>query len=318
MGRNTKWIDSRPDDSTQVVARRALRARLERMWYYLERAACEPQSETEDVHQLRVFARRTAAALEIFAELLPARHGRWMRKKLKHVRKAAGEARDIDVLLMRWLDQLPSPPPEQATLLLELVKQHRREAQQPIERVYEKLARKKFERRITKFVEHIQQRGDHEACGDRFECWARMALGRIVVPCLQAGEAELNDVVALHSFRIQAKQVRYAMEIFGGAFDARFRDELYPVVVTLQEHLGAINDHVTAHAYLERWRAAADSCATRQALEAGILQEEQLLESGRHEFLAWWTSERRQDLRRRFADYVAIDGTSGGSLPPPG
>src|SRR4051812_22681721 len=66
MGRNKKWISGSPDDATEKVARRVLSARLERVWHYLGCAVEERPSETENVHQLRVFSRRTAAALEIF------------------------------------------------------------------------------------------------------------------------------------------------------------------------------------------------------------------------------------------------------------
>ena len=76
MGRNSKWIEGQPDDPIEKAARRALAARLERMWHYLERAVREPKSETENVHQLRVFTRRAASALEIFEAWLPERRGR--------------------------------------------------------------------------------------------------------------------------------------------------------------------------------------------------------------------------------------------------
>ena len=92
MGRNSKWIDASPDDCTQRIAARALESRLERIGHYLARAVSEPRSETENVHQLRVFARRTAAALEIFDAWLPQRRGRWVSKQVKRVRKAAGAA----------------------------------------------------------------------------------------------------------------------------------------------------------------------------------------------------------------------------------
>jgi CHAD domain-containing protein len=126
MGRNTKWIDSQPEDSAEEVARRALEARLERLWHFLELSVCQPPSETENVHQLRVFTRRSAAAMEIFADWLPRRRGRWMHKQLKRVRKAAGEARDLVVLRMRWADPAQELPSVQAALLLVQVKRRRR------------------------------------------------------------------------------------------------------------------------------------------------------------------------------------------------
>ena len=94
MGRNSKWIEGRPDDSARQIARRAIEGRLERMWHYLELAVRAPRDETENVHQLRVFSRRATAAMDIFAAWLPRRRGQSMRKRLKSVRRAAGAARD--------------------------------------------------------------------------------------------------------------------------------------------------------------------------------------------------------------------------------
>jgi CHAD domain-containing protein len=307
MGRNSKWIKGRSGDATQRIARRALAARLERTWHYLERSVCEPPSETENVHQLRVFARRTAAALEIFDAWLPVRRGGWMRKQLKRIRKTAGEARDLDVLALGWRQRDGQSPSAQTVLLLEQVERCRRAAQRPIEEVFTKLCDKDFARRTYRFLRHVRARGGEQGDCERFGSMARLELGRLVAPYLAAARAEMNDAHALHGFRIQGKQVRYAMEVFAGAFDAPFREELYPSVADLQDRLGAINDHVTAQAYLVAWREEADSCAARSALEASIEHERQSFESSRREFLAWWTAERQDDLRRRFARYVELD-----------
>jgi CHAD domain-containing protein len=315
MGRNTKWIESQPDDSVDEVARRALEARLERLWHYLELSVCQPPSETENVHQLRVFTRRTAAAMEIFADWLPRRRGRWMRKQLKRVRKAAGEARDLDVLRMRWSDPARQMPAAQAALLLEQVKRHRRKAQWPIEDAYHKFVRKNFVRRTGKFVKRVRLRAAQPpACDQTLGCLARVALGRMVGPYLQAADAEMADAEALHAFRIQSKQVRYAMEIFAGAFDADFRGQLYPIVESLQDRLGAINDHVSAQTYLENWRGESDSCAVHQALEVGMRHEQHAFELARGEFLDWWTRDRRADLRRHFARYVQLEAPPAESI----
>lgn len=307
MGRNSKWIDSEPRDSVRKIARRALEARLERVWYFLELAMRQPRSETENVHQLRVFARRAAAALETFEACLPPRRGRWMQKQVKRIRKAAGEARDLDVLWMRWVDRIGQMPSDQAALLLARVKLQRRNAQRPIDKVLKKLVRKRFRRKTAKFLRRLRGRGDNAACNEPFACMARVALGRLVAPYLCAAAAEMSDAEALHKFRIQGKQVRYAMEIFAGAFDADFRHELYPIVAALQDRLGAINDHVTAEKYLTQWRDETDSCALRQALDMGLSHEQHSRELARQEFLAWWTPQRREDLSGRFARYVQVE-----------
>jgi CHAD domain-containing protein len=307
MGRNNKWIESQPDDFVRQVARRALESRLKRTWHYLELAVRCPQSDSENVHQLRVFARRTAAAMDIFGAWLPKRRGDWMRKQVKRIRRAAGEARDFDVLSMRWMSHIERLPSGQAALLLEHIKRHRQEAQLPVKAIYKKLIREEFARRTAGLIKRIREHAGQGPCAGQFGCMARVALGQLVVPYLKAAQAEMADAEALHAFRIQGKLVRYAMEIFAGAFEADFRQELYPIVATLQERLGAINDHVTAQAHFTQWSAESESCATRQAFELGIEQEQQALEASRREFLDWWTAERREDLCRRFGQYLQLE-----------
>jgi CHAD domain-containing protein len=268
---------------------------------------CEPQSDTEYVHQLRVFARRAAAAIEIFADFLPKKRRQKMEKQIRCVRKAAGEARDLDVLLMRWTDNMRRAPSSHTALLLEQIKRHRQQAQEPIEAVYKKLLRKRFARRTRKLLKRVRLRGEAGKCGERFACVARVELGKLVVPYLAASRVDLDDVTATHAFRIMGKQVRYAMEIFAGAFDDEFRAELYPLVATLQERLGAINDHVTAQIHFANWLAEVDSCPAREALEMGIQCEGQALAASRREFVEWWATARREELARRFSFYLDLD-----------
>ena len=244
--------------------------------------------------------------MEIFADWLPKRRGRWMEKQIKKVRKTAGEARDFDVLLIRWTDHMRHTPSSHAALLIEQIKRRRKESQQPIEEIFKKLERKRVGRRTKKLLKRLHKHAAADVCAERFACLARAALSRVVAPYLAAAQTELDDAAAMHAFRIQSKQVRYAMEVFAGAFDEEFRTELYPLVVTLQDRLGAINDHVTAQTYFAGWHAEADSSAVRTALEMGIDREQQALEESRREFHAWWTAGRREDLCRRFARYVEI------------
>jgi len=82
------------------VARRALRKRLDAVWTELQGAAGE-RPDAERVHRLRVATRRTLAAVDAFADLLPAKRRDWFAKRLRKLRRAAGETRDLDVLTDR-------------------------------------------------------------------------------------------------------------------------------------------------------------------------------------------------------------------------
>jgi CHAD domain-containing protein len=311
MGRNTKWVEGQPDESVELVARRALAARLGRLWHFLEQAVEHEGQQIEDVHQLRVFTRRSAAAMRIFEAWLPKRRGRWMHKQLKRIRKAAGEARDLDVLRARWSEELTELPAGQSAILLEQVKRRRRRAQWPIEDAYHKLASKRFPRRARKLSKKVRFRGPEGGdCGDRLLCVARVSLAELLVPYFQLAGSTFADPAELHAFRIASKQVRYAMEVFAGAFDDSFRQQLYPLVADLQDRLGKINDHVTALAYLTTWHGETEAAAVRQAIEAGMQLEQQALDDSQREFLAWWSAEKREQLHSQFARYVPLD-------PPP-
>lgn len=308
MGRNTKWVEGQPEESVELVASRALAARLGRLWHFLEQAVQHEGREVEDVHQLRVFTRRSAAALQIFEAWLPKRRGRWLHKQLKRIRRAAGEARDLDVLRARWSEELAELPAAQSSILLEQIKRRRRRAQWPIEDAFHKLAGKRFPRRARKLTKRVRYRGPAGGdCGDRLLCMARASLAELLIPYFQAAESTFADPAELHAFRISSKQVRYAMEVFAGAFDDSFRQQLYPLVADLQDRLGKINDHVTALAYLTTWHGESDAAAVRQAIEAGMQVEQQALDESQHEFLNWWSAEKREQLRNQFARYVPLN-----------
>jgi CHAD domain-containing protein len=310
MGRNSKWIECQPTDTVDRVCQRAVATRLGRLWHYLERAVHDPTSEVESVHQLRVFTRRSAAAIELFEDWLPKRRVRWLRKQLKRIRKSAGPARDLDVLRIRWTAELAQLPPGQAALLLEQVKRRRRRAQWPIEDAYQNLASKRFPRRARKLTRRIGYRGNPALRHDTIESLAHSELRRLLNPYFAAAAADLHDIEGLHAFRIESKHVRYAMEIFAGVFDDGFRGQLYPLVADLQDRLGRINDHATAQQNLLAWCNETEAPAVRQALEAGIRLEQRALETSRIEFLTWWNCERRDDLRRQFSRYVSFDTPS--------
>jgi len=80
IAQRSKWIlDVSPNDHVGVVAVRALKERLDAVQYYLTRAAEQTGNEnTESVHLLRVWTRRSAAAMRLFQLLLPPRRAAWL------------------------------------------------------------------------------------------------------------------------------------------------------------------------------------------------------------------------------------------------
>jgi CHAD domain-containing protein len=302
MARLGKWVESQSDEPVGRVAARALAARFDRVWHFMRLSAEKPDN-VENVHQLRVFTRRAAAAMDIFDLWLPKHRAATMRKRLKQIRNAAGQARDLDVLEQRISKLDAELPAHYIETIRTFIRERREEAQLPIRRAYEKLVRKRFVHKSKR----LTQRMHGTSHGEQFARTAEKQMAELAAAYLHAGNQELGDAHALHAFRIEGKRVRYAMEIFAGAFSAEFRQELYPVVASLQEKLGDINDHVTAEAYLTEWRQGQAGYSVVEALEALWQLEHTQLEAARREFLAWWTSDRRAQLQRGFSRFVALD-----------
>ncbi len=176
MSRKSKWIDvESADEPAAAVARRAIRARLKTVWDWLPCAANQSSNDAEFIHQLRVSTRRAMAALHLFELFLPDRRSRWFRKQLKRLRETAGEARDLDVLYQRVSDVCQCDPLTGCATLLDRIAQARQAAQPAITKIYEKLQRRHYRRRLKQLTKRIhwrcQQSGSpnyREAAPSRF------------------------------------------------------------------------------------------------------------------------------------------------------
>lgn len=303
-----KWLlDASPGDRTTDVAALALRQRFAAVRYYLPLASDKWRKDVEYVHQLRVATRRAAAATGLFDEFLPRKHAKWMNRWLKKLRRAAGEARDLDVLGERLrtmnLEQVNQS-------LLPEIQLRRSEAQRPIVELRDHLTEKdRFRRHATKL--QLRVRPQRNADGVRIDPplreWACETLRSIVAEFIGATPADCTDLKSLHRFRIHGKRVRYAMELLAAAFPSDFRKALYPIIVRLQEKLGEINDHATAQVRFQQWSESArdDAGEVWRTLEA---EEQAALNRTLQAFTSWWTNERQQDLRARFDKLLGVGG----------
>ncbi len=143
------------DMSVTKAARLALGERLPLVWHYLPLAAEHHRENVEYVHQLRVATRRAAAAINVFTDTLPKRRRRWFVRQLKHIRRAAAKARDLDVLSQRLIQQHPSG----YEAVFDEIERHRSAAQEPVVYVYERIADKRFVLRAGELIDRARWRG---------------------------------------------------------------------------------------------------------------------------------------------------------------
>ena len=300
-----KWIDDvRPAQPVSELARRALDLRLSSVWHHLPLAAQLAADDVEHVHLLRVATRRAAATLRLFKDLLPRRRRRWLTKQLRRIRRAAGEARDFDVLEARLPHWAGDNESDEIQDELKKVHDCRVSAQGPIVEVYRRLRRKGFPERAAALVSRTRWRVD-EAPEPTVALAAQHRLRPFVDEFFAAAQAPAADAATLHRLRILGKRLRYAMEIFAGAFDPSFREQLYPQVEEVQERLGDLSDRATAIERFEAWNADRHSRRRQERLRHLLTLQQASFAECRQEFLAWWTPGRVAELAEQFAQVLA-------------
>ncbi len=303
MAAGAKWIEGLPPDcSVEEAARRSLGPRLSSVVHLLPLAAHLAEYDIEHVHRLRVATRRATAALKLYRDCVAAKPGRWMKKHLRQIRRAANDARDLDVLA----DRLAREYGEPAAPVVELIANDRAAVQPAIMQVAQRCRKdEKYVRQTAKLLQSIRNPNEESPQAEReasaplaFRNWAVTQFAGVAEKFITAMPNEASDAAALHQFRIRAKGVRYAIELVFPAFERELRQELYPIVEELQERLGHVQDHVTAIARCRNWLADVRNAALRITLEELREAESRGLADAIQEFHTWWTPELAERTRR--------------------
>jgi len=283
----SKWIKiASPEVPASVVAADALRLRVHHVQELLPLAAHEYQSDIEHIHQLRVACRRADAALKAFRPLLGGKSAP-LRKWLRRIRRAAGPARDIDVLLAS-IERKRDDDANLAYLVARL-ERHRVEMQKTLLQVEARLQSGKFQQSLDRCLVLLAKRKD--SCLPLRE-FSQQTLQKASRPLLQLVDMQNPSLGELHELRIAGKRLRYSIEIFHGALKPHIRTDLYPLIEKLQNLLGRMNDHATAQALLQSLLVGMPVDGRAAYLARCIVQQHEATQCLRNDFLDWWTAER--------------------------
>jgi CHAD domain-containing protein len=303
-----KWIsDLTVDTPVADAARRVLTLRLEAVRDGLGLALRESGQDTEHVHQLRVATRRASAALEVFAECLPAKVYHCTRRQLGKIRRAAGEARDWDVFLARLLRDTPELSAEDRAgfdMLIGYAMAHRIPAQYRLESACPEYPFG-FERFMADTVGAIRCTGSGKKI---LAAFAQPMLAGMLAELNEAAQGDQGDYRQLHAVRVVGKRLRYAMEIFIDCCGPAVRERLYPAVAEMQEILGSVNDHFNARERFVTLDAKLRSCLPKackryQGTIARMSQRhESHMASGRQKFQQWWQRWQQPDIQIAVAE----------------
>ena len=239
----------------------------------------------------------------MFSSCLPRSESTEVRSSLRRVRRAAGPARDLDVLEER-LSRLAAAGGTTIQLgaAIDQVRRRRKKAGKPLLKTYRKARKSDFEGLVRSLPRQVAWRrdGPEPALMD----WAGIELRPSIEEFVSRSSSNLADREALHRMRIAEKRVRYSLEILaGGAADSAV-DEVAPALRELQERLGGISDHEAARVLLIRWRGRSSDDGLREVFSHLAAFEKWQGSYVHDEFLKWWTPTRSLELCGQLEDIL--------------
>jgi len=298
-------VEAGRDEPVIAVALSTLEVRFELVRKRYSQAVRPGRKNAERIHQLRVSTRRASAALDLYNDFVPWKRATKMSNRLKRIRRTAGKVRDCDLLLTRFssgVAQAESPS------FIKRLHALRDDAYGALCRLHEKHASHGRLKRLTRaLLKRTRRRAKRRPrlAARKFKDWAPERFRAFVSDFFEAANPDLRDFAQLHQFRIRSKALRYAMELVAATFPPEFNNELYPVVERLQTLLGDINDESNFLKSVGTRLANKARLSDIDGLKHRMAQEQHALDEREREFADWWTTERRESLKRRFDEILA-------------
>ena len=260
-----------------AAARLALADRLSVVVETLPFAAERAFEDTEHVHKLRVATRRSAAALAFFKPCLPGKVRRPIKKILRELRRACGEARNLDVLAEQLArvalpNSVGSNSSQFSPLLFQLV-MDRVEAQKHLLAARDKV----IQGSAWKMVLEIHERAAWQGANAKEPVLAEHARTILLSELREVREAsaeDLENLTQLHGLRVALKRLRYSMELGSCVLSPEILKARWTLVRGLQDRLGKINDHHTFAGIFSAWKRFSPLASVREA--AGSMEQVQL------------------------------------------
>jgi CHAD domain-containing protein len=217
---------------------------LRRLAYQAGRTAKSPRAS--EVHDLRVATRRFIQALAAFDTCFSAQEAKKIKRRLKKIMGLAGDVRDCDIAV-ELLSKLKSAP----AALLSAFRKRRKEAERDLTGVLKRWSQR---RSYSKWRTVLESAGRGGISDDPIGVTARHTVEPVLREFVSRGKRALSPKAAverIHRLRIEAKKLRYTLELFAPVFGTSF-DGWLERIKTLQDILGVIGDCETVRKMIER------------------------------------------------------------------
>lgn len=256
------------------------------------------------IHQLRVWIRRTLATLTLYQAIVPEKQVAKTERMLRRIARSANRVRSRDVILAR-LENWPVSASLKAWQ--KSLRRKRQKSKLQFDQEMKSWTESKgFARRVRRLLSRI------EACEDPdqvalasapFAQWAPIRF-RDWIETYFAQLPAVDDLEALHRFRLQGKQVRYAMEHLAAVFPKVFRKRLYRRMKKLQERLGEVNDQSSMVDLLQSRLEASSSLPEATYWQRHFDAERSKLKKMLKRTQRWLTEDSMQELRNEFLEAI--------------
>ncbi len=280
-----------------VVASRSLQQRLATVARAVA-AVATGNPRAEAVHRLRISARRATAAITAFQPFVPRRQRRWFKKSLRRIRRAAGEARDLDVLTSRCRAAAAARQSAAAGVarqrLAEMLAKKRPQTRRGLEDEITRVQGCGWKKQTAALLVAVES----AAMTETIDSYARRRSRRLVRRFLDHLDDRFRDDREIHRMRIATKKLRYALEVFAAAAPTAEIAACVRALRRLQSRLGEFTDHVAAAERLKLWSLREADDHARRAFAHASRQESVSANRARRTCIRWWTASRRETLAR--------------------
>lgn len=288
---------SRKQPANQTAAA-ILGNRLTTVWGLCQEAG-DPLADPEVVHRLRVATRRSLAAFSLLKPLLPRKQHRRFVRWLRNLRRAAGTARDLDVIVDRLQHHLPPVADPESTLLklLNLLGDYQVASRVPLQKWHHHLLRSNWAQRVDELTRGLSTK---QKC-ERYGSFVSRRLTRCGKRFFATAGHSAKRADDLHQIRIEGKRLRYSLELVPTQSRKSAYYRCLRSLKKMQVALGDFTDHTAAAGCFERLREEGLPAELMPLVEELRREEHLLAELAQQRFTIWWNNKRRRRLRRRFS-----------------
>jgi CHAD domain-containing protein len=205
--------------------------------------------DSEAIHDMRTSLRRLRSMLQVLegSPVFDARRLRRLRRGLRPLARRLGQARDLDVLLDHAQEYGQSHH-SRRDALMPLRADLQRQRQDAQAALLDELDRPRTSRLLRKLDWLVSR--PPKGADTAHPVLVRHFAGSAIWQRYEAVLGYEHDLPGappptLHRLRIACKRLRYTLELFEEALGPG-TDPLLKTLVTVQDHLGAVQDHITA------------------------------------------------------------------------